>query len=68
MQDKSLAPVAADLAFFRQPQVLQITSFSATTLWRHCKAGTFPKPVRLSANISAWRAQDVRDWVAAQHG
>ncbi|MCU6498916.1 AlpA family phage regulatory protein [Rugamonas sp. A1-17] len=53
------------IGFIRQPQVLLIASFSATTLWRKCRSGQFPKPVRLSANVSAWRVEDVRAWVAA---
>jgi predicted DNA-binding transcriptional regulator AlpA len=26
------------------------------------KAGRFPKPCKLSANVTAWRAEDVRAW------
>jgi len=55
-----------ETGFIRQPQVLYLAAFSSTTLWRHCKAGTFPKPVRLSARICAWRVEDVRAWIKAQ--
>lgn len=55
-----------ETGFIRQPQVLHIASFSSTTLWRRCKAGTFPQPIRLSPRICAWRVEDVRAWVKAQ--
>lgn len=59
-------PGLPEMGFIRLPHVLQIASFSRATLWRRCSAGTFPKPVRLSANISAWRVEDVRAWVEVQ--
>ncbi|MCX7208445.1 MAG: AlpA family phage regulatory protein [Proteobacteria bacterium] len=52
--------------FVRQPAVLACVPFSATTLWRKCKAGHFPAPVKLSERVTAWRADDVRQWLAAQ--
>lgn len=59
-------PGLPETGFIRLPQVLHIASFSRATLWRRCAAGTFPKPVRLSANISAWRVEEVRAWVDMQ--
>lgn len=38
--------------------------FSAPTLWRKVKNGTFPKPVKVSARITAWRVSDIRAWLA----
>ncbi len=29
--------------------------FSAPTLWRKVKAGTFPKPIKLSDRVTAWK-------------
>lgn len=40
--------------------------FSAPTLWRKVKAGTFPKPIKLSARVTAWQVGQVRAWMAAQ--
>ncbi len=42
--------------------------FSHATLWRRVSAGTFPKPVKISAKITAWKAEDVRNWITAQNG
>lgn len=40
--------------------------FSAPTLWRKVKAGTFPRPVKLSERITAWKVGEVRAWLNAQ--
>ena len=37
-------------------------------LWRKVKAGHFPKPVKLSERVTAWRVEDVRAWLAAPVG
>lgn len=39
---------------------------SAATVWRKVRAGTFPSPVKLGANCTAWRVEDVRAWIEAQ--
>lgn len=50
--------------FIRQAQLIpRVVPFSSATLWRHCKAGTFPKPVKLSKRVTAWRVGEVRDWL-----
>lgn len=51
------------LQFIRQKQLLPIIGFSAATLWRKVKEGKFPKPVKLSENITAWQVKDIEDWV-----
>ena len=40
--------------------------FSAPTLWRKVKEGTFPRPHKLSERVTAWRVGSVREWMAAQ--
>ena len=56
-----------DMALIRQRQLTAgIIPFSGATLWRRVKAGTFPQPLRLEGNITAWRVGDVRAWLEAQ--
>jgi len=50
--------------FMRQPQVLEVVPFSSATLWRKCNAGQFPKPVKLSERVTAWKVGDVRQFLA----
>ena len=61
-----------DSAFIRESQLVQSPKrpqtaaplpFSAPTLWRKVKAGTFPKPVKLSERVTAWKVGDVRAWI-----
>jgi prophage regulatory protein len=63
-----------DSAFIRESQLVQSSKrsnpaplpFSAPTLWRKVKDGSFPAPVSLSKRVTAWRVADVRAWMAAQ--
>jgi predicted DNA-binding transcriptional regulator AlpA len=64
-----------DSAYIRESQLVQSPKrpetpaplpFSAPTLWRKVKAGTFPKPVKLSERVTAWNVGTVRAWMAAQ--
>jgi predicted DNA-binding transcriptional regulator AlpA len=49
--------------FLRQSALLQRhVPFSAATLWRLVKSGRFPKPVKLTGQITAWRCSDIEDW------
>lgn len=63
-----------DSAFIREAQLVQSPKrpeaqaplpFSAPTLWRKVKAGTFPKPIKLSDRVTAWKVGDVRAWIAS---
>jgi prophage regulatory protein len=40
-----------------------LTTLSRTTIWRLTKAGSFPKPVRVSAGRVAYRANDIDAWL-----
>ena len=64
-----------DRAFIREAQLVQSPKrpdtpaplpFSAPTLWRKVKAGTFPQPVKLSDRVTAWNVGAVRAWLAGQ--
>ena len=50
----------------KRPDVTPLLPFSAPTLWRKVKDGTFPKPVKLSSRVTAWTVGDIRGWIAAQ--
>lgn len=61
-----------DSAFIRESQLVQspkrpnanpVLPFSGPTLWRKVRSGDFPKPVKLSERITAWRVSDVRKWI-----
>lgn len=58
--------VLPETGFVRQRLLLRFVPFSKSTLWRRVKTGEFPAPVRLSAGVTAWRAEDVRRWIAGR--
>lgn len=43
-----------------------VLPFSASTLWRRVRLGTFPAPVKLSERVTAWKAEDIRQWLDEQ--
>lgn len=72
---QSVFDALPDSAYIRESQLVQSPQrpdtpaplpFSAPTLWRKVKAGTFPKPVKLSERVTAWNVGTVRAWMAAQ--
>lgn len=44
-------------------KVLGIVPFSTSTLWRKCRAGQFPAPLKISDNVTVWRVGEVRRWL-----
>lgn len=65
-----------DSAYLRESQLVRTRNtpegaiaplpFSAPTLWRKVKAGTFPKPTKLSTRVTAWQVGQVRSWMVAR--
>ncbi len=45
--------------FLRLPQVLELIPVSKSTWWDGCKAGRYPKPIKIASNATAWRAEDI---------
>lgn len=53
--------------YIRQSRLLaQVVPVSSATLWRWVKAATFPQPVKLSGRVTAWRTEDVRQWMQSR--
>jgi len=40
-----------------------VLPYSATTIWRECRNGEFPLPIKVSAGITAWRVGDIRKYL-----
>ena len=56
-----------ETGYVRQAQLIpDIIPFSSATLWREVKAGSFPVPVKLSQRVTAWRVEDIREWVRSR--
>lgn len=55
---------AAQKKFLRLSDVTEQISASGSSIWAWVKNGTFPKPVKLSPNCTAWIAAEVDQWAA----
>lgn len=53
-------PVLPETGYVRLPQVLAVYPVSRSTWWSGVRNGRYPKPVRLGARCTAWRAEDIR--------
>ena len=49
---------------FRLSEVEALTGLKKTSLYNGAHAGTFPRPIRLSARAVAWRESDLVAWQA----
>jgi len=53
-----------EAGYIRLKDLVKVIPFSQSTVWRKCREGNFPKPVKLSKNITAWKVEDIRHWMA----
>ena len=47
----------------RQMIALQVVPFSASSVWRLCRKNRFPRPIKLSAGVTAWRVGAIRKFL-----
>src|SRR5260370_41852547 len=47
----------------RPKAVRALTGLSRSTLWRLCRRGEFPQPLKLTARLIGWRAAEVQHWL-----
>jgi prophage regulatory protein len=54
-----------DVALIQLRPLLQykVIPYSATTVWRLCRIGKFPRPIKVSPGITAWRVADIRKYL-----
>ena len=52
--------------FYRLSHLKQRLGVSGSSIWAWVKAGTFPRPIKLSENCTAWSAADVDEWAQAR--
>lgn len=49
--------------FLRITHVLQLIPISKSTWWAGVKDGHFPKPIKLSPRVTAWRVEDIKQLI-----
>ncbi len=49
----------------RPALVQELTTLDRVTIWKKVKAGTFPKPLKISGVRIAWLESDIQAWIAS---
>jgi prophage regulatory protein len=65
-QQRQIKEIFKAGCFSRQSKLAQFLPFSTATMWRRCKEGTFPKPQKLSPNVTVWNNDELNLWFAEQ--
>ena len=52
--------------FYRLTQLKSRLGVSGSSIWLWVKKGTFPAPIKLAENTTAWRVDDIDKWAAAR--
>lgn len=47
----------------RRKELVKLVGYSATSIWRRCKDGSFPKALRIGPAAVAWRLSEVEEWI-----
>lgn len=61
--EKKVQINGANERFVRVREVAQIIGYSVTSVWRRCKDGSFPLPVRIGPGAVAWRHSEIEAWM-----
>ena len=59
--ESSIPPHLTDKGFMRLPAVLAVYPVSERGWWRGVAEGRYPRPVKLSPAVTAWRVSDIRE-------
>lgn len=54
--------------FLRVKDLIKFLTLSQSTIWRKVRDGSFPKPVKLSEAVTAWRTADILAWMQKIEG
>jgi len=53
-----------DAGFARLPAVSHAAGIGSSTVWLWVRKGKFPSPLKIGPRVTAWRVEDVRQWMA----
>ena len=60
--DNSQQSATNKTSFSRIKQLTERYKISHSSIWAMVKAGTFPKPIKLSPNCTAWADKETEKW------
>lgn len=52
--------------FYRLKDLTSLFKVNASTIWRWLANGEIPAPLKLSANTTAWRVDEINEWIATR--
>ena len=55
-----------EMQLFRADDVVRLTGLSRATINRLVQGGQFPKAIRITQRISAWKKRDLVDWLESR--
>lgn len=58
--------IAVTPQFYRLPQLKIRLGVSGSSIWAWVKKGTFPAPIKLSENTTAWHSADIEAWAQSR--
>ncbi|HBN9846903.1 TPA: AlpA family transcriptional regulator [Pseudomonas aeruginosa] len=53
-------------SILRLPQVIDVTGYKRTSIYRMMKNSTFPKSHRIGARAVGWDSAEILDWVKSR--
>ena len=59
----TIKTILPETGFVRLRTVLSVIPVSKSTWWAGVKNGRFPKAVKLSKGVTAWRIEDIRNLI-----
>lgn len=51
------------MKLLRLKNVMDITGLGRSSIYNYMKEGSFPKQVKITANLSAWVESEIEDWI-----
>jgi len=52
-----------DTGFVRLPQILSVIPIKKSSWWEGVRSGKYPASIKLGANTTVWRAEEIRDLI-----
>lgn len=50
----------------RLPQVIELTTYKRSSIYRLMDEGKFPKPIKIGARAVAWLEEDINQWLESK--
>lgn len=66
MKNIPICNLNSNKRFYRINQLSEMLSVSKSTIWNWVKKGSFPQAFKLAENTTAWRVEDIDEWIESR--